>query len=192
MAFGRKHRLCEILDFARAVWDQLRLSERVVLQWQWCRADSAQVGRDGCASDLHHLPVEGDGMSTPLPARVLVVDPYLEGSESLALLLQLCGYEVQYLRDGRSVLAACRVLRPTALIMELRLPGLDGWQVAQQIRQDEDLRDMLLIAFTACGDEQDSIRSREAGIDYHLLKPGDLDLLLALLACQPACSAWLP
>jgi two-component system CheB/CheR fusion protein len=64
--------------------------------------------------------------------------------------------------------------------------------VVRQIRQDEDLRDMLLIAFTACGDEKDSIRSREAGIDYHLLRPGDSDLLLALLACQPACAGGLP
>jgi DNA-binding response OmpR family regulator len=113
---------------------------------------------------------------------VLVVDPCPDSSQSLAQLLQLSGYEAFCLHDGRSVHAVCRVLRPTVIILELRLPGLDGWQVAQQIRQDEDLRDMLLIAFTACGDAQDRIRSRESGIDYYLLKPGDPELLLDLLA----------
>jgi two-component system CheB/CheR fusion protein len=131
-------------------------------------------------------------MSAPSPARVLVVDPCPDSSQSLAQLLQLFGYEVFCLHDGRSVQTACRIWGPTALIMELRLPDRDGWEVVRQIRQDEDLRDILLIAFTACGDEQDSIRSREAGIDYHLLKPGDSDLLLALLACQPACAGGLP
>jgi DNA-binding response OmpR family regulator len=123
---------------------------------------------------------------------VLVVDPCPDSSQSLAQLLQLYGYEAFCLHDGRSVLTACRVVRPTAVILELRLPGLDGWQVAQQIRQDQELRDMLLIAFTACGDEQDRIRSRESGIDYHLLKPGDPELLLDLLGCQPVCSGGLP
>jgi CheY-like chemotaxis protein len=131
-------------------------------------------------------------MSAPSSARVLVVDPYPESSESLAVLLRLCGHEVQYLRDGRSVLAACRVLRPTAVILELRLAGLDGWQVARQIRQDEDLRDILLIAWTTCGRKQDLARSLHAGIDYHLLKPSDPELLLALLGCQPVCSGGLP
>jgi CheY-like chemotaxis protein len=77
-----------------------------------------------------------------------VVDPYPESCESLAVLLRLCGHEVHCLHDGRSVLAACRVLRPTAVILELRLAGLDGWQVARQIGQDGDLRNILLIAWT--------------------------------------------
>jgi two-component system CheB/CheR fusion protein len=113
---------------------------------------------------------------------VLVVDPYPDSAASLALLLRLYGYEVRCLQDGRSMLAACRVLRPTAVIMELRLPGLDGWQVARQIRQDDDLRDILLIAWTTCGRKHDLARSLHAGIDYHVLKPGDPKLLLALLA----------
>jgi CheY-like chemotaxis protein len=121
-------------------------------------------------------------MSTPLPARVLVVDPCPDSCQSLAQLLQRSGYEVFCLHDGRSVYAACRIWRPTALIMELRLPDRDGGEVVRQIRQDEDLRDMLLIAFTAGGNEQDSIRSREAGIDYHLLKADDLQRLFQLLA----------
>jgi CheY-like chemotaxis protein len=104
------------------------------------------------------------------------------------VLLRLCGHEVHCLHDGRSVLAACQVLRPTAVILELRLAGLDGWQVAQQIRQDQDLRDILLIAWTTCGRKQDLARCLHAGIDYHVLKPGDPELLLALLACQPVCS----
>jgi two-component system CheB/CheR fusion protein len=131
-------------------------------------------------------------MSASSPARILVVDPYPDSGESLAVLLCLSGHKVHCLHDGRSVLAACRLLRPTAVILELRLPGLDGWQVAQQIRQDQDLRDMLLIAWTTCGREQDRIRSRQAGIDYHVLKPGDPELLLDLLACQPVCSGELP
>jgi DNA-binding response OmpR family regulator len=121
-------------------------------------------------------------MSAPSSARVLVVDPYPDSGESLAVLLRLCGHKVHCLHDGRSVLTACRVLRPAAVILELRLPGLDGWQVAQQIRQDQELRDMLLIAWTTCGREHDRIRSRQAGIDFHVLKPGDPELLLALLA----------
>jgi CheY-like chemotaxis protein len=131
-------------------------------------------------------------MAAPAPARVLVVDPYPESSESLAVLLRLCRHEVHCLHNGRSVLAACRVLRPTAVILELRLAGLDGWQVAEQIRQDPDLRDILLIAWTTCGRKQDLARSLQAGIDYLVLKPGDPEQLLDLLACQPVCSGGLP
>jgi CheY-like chemotaxis protein len=130
-------------------------------------------------------------MSVTAPARVLVVDPCPDRSQSLAQLVQLSGYEVFCLHDGRSVHAACRIWRPTALIMELCLPDRDGWEVVRQIRQDQDLRDMLLIAFTACGDEQDSIRSREAGIDYHLTAddPQRLFQLLASSMALPLCPA---
>jgi CheY-like chemotaxis protein len=113
---------------------------------------------------------------------VLVVDPCPDSCQSLAQLLQLSGYEVFCLHDGRSVHAACRIWRPTALIMELCLPDRDGWEVVRQIRQDEDLRDILLIAWTTCGREHDQMHSQQAGIDYHHLTADDPQRLLQLLA----------
>jgi two-component system CheB/CheR fusion protein len=74
-------------------------------------------------------------------------------------------------------------------VLDIGLPGMDGYQVARKLRQEEDLKGALIIANSGYGQESDRIRSREAGFDYHLVKPIDYSALLELLASSPPFSS---
>jgi CheY-like chemotaxis protein len=116
-----------------------------------------------------------------LTLRVLVVDDVEDNRESLGLLVQSWGHEVRLAHDGPSALEAFVSFRPHAVLLDIGLPGMDGWQVAQQIRR-HDSGATLLVAVTAYGQEGDRARSSAAGIDIHLVKPvkpADVRQLLA-------------
>jgi CheY-like chemotaxis protein len=106
----------------------------------------------------------------PLTLRVLVVDDVADNRESLGLLVQSWGHEVRLAHDGPSALEAFVSFRPHVVLLDIGLPGMDGWQVAQQIRR-HDGGATLLVAVTGYGQEGDRVRSRAAGIDIHLVKP---------------------
>jgi CheY-like chemotaxis protein len=113
--------------------------------------------------------------------RVLVVDDVEDNRESLGLLVHSWGHQVRLAHDGPSALEAFVTFRPHAVLLDIGLPGMDGWQVAQQIRR-HDAGATLLVAVTGYGQERDLARSRAAGIDIHLVKPvepADLRRLLA-------------
>ncbi len=93
----------------------------------------------------------------------------------------MLGHEVKTVFDGRLALDAARHHRPEVVLLDIGLPSLDGYQLAGLIRQDEHLKDAVLIAITGYGEETDRRRSLEAGFDHHLIKPIDLDALLPLL-----------
>jgi CheY-like chemotaxis protein len=114
--------------------------------------------------------------------RVLVVDDNRDNRECLGLLLQLWGYQVRLAYDGPSALEASRTFHPHAVQLDIGMPGLNGWEVARRIRQQEDSGHVLLVAVTGYATEQDQIRSLEAGFDAHLAKPADLDVLQDLLS----------
>jgi CheY-like chemotaxis protein len=116
-----------------------------------------------------------------LTLRVLVVDDVEDNRESLGLLLQSWGHEVQLAHDGPSALTAFQSFRPHAVLLDIGLPGMDGWQVAQQMRQQGGPT-VLLVAVTGYGYEPDRTRSREAGIDVHLVKPAEPAEIRRLLA----------
>jgi CheY-like chemotaxis protein len=120
-------------------------------------------------------------MSTQ-PLRVLVVDDVRDAADSLALVMKLTGHEVCAVYDGRTALRVAGPFRPDAVLLDLGLPGLDGYEVARRLRGEVGLRDALLIATTGFGQEEDRRRSREVGFDYLLLKPFDLPELERLLA----------
>src|SRR5437763_1680370 len=105
----------------------------------------------------------------PLTLRVLVVDDVEDNRESLGLLVRSWGHEVRLAHDGPSAVEAFQSFRPHAVLLDIGLPGMDGWQVAQQIRR-EDGGAALLVAVTGYGHERDRTRSRQAGIDIHLVK----------------------
>lgn len=111
---------------------------------------------------------------TPGPLRVLVVDAYADAADSLAMLLELVGHEVRVARDGSDALDAVEVFRPDLAFVELRLPGLDGYELARRLLGRAGRKRPLLVALTVCGTEQDRRQSREAGFDFHLVKPGSL------------------
>jgi CheY-like chemotaxis protein len=116
--------------------------------------------------------------------RVLVVDDNDTSAHSLALILQLEGYEVRVADDGESALGVVRTFRPEAVLSDIGLPGIDGHELARRIRQDRDLSASLklLAAVTGYAGAEARRRSREAGFDRHLVKPIDPEAILALLA----------
>ncbi len=117
--------------------------------------------------------------------RVLVVDDDVDGAGSLALLLGLWGYEARVAHDGYTAVEAARAFRPEVVLLDLGLPGgLDGFAVAERLREFDEAARTWIVVLTGRGQEEDRRRSREAGIDHHLVKPVDpLDLqrLLARL-----------
>jgi CheY-like chemotaxis protein len=105
------------------------------------------------------------------PRRILVVDDNRDQAESLALLLKLMGHEVRVCFGGQEALEAAGEFRPEVMLIDIGLPGIDGHDLARRIREQPGLRDILLIAQTGWGQEDDRSRSRAAGFDYHLVKP---------------------
>jgi CheY-like chemotaxis protein len=105
--------------------------------------------------------------------RVLVVDDNVDAADSLGMLLQLQGHDVRLVHDGLDALAAVREFRPDAILLDLGLPGIDGYEVARQLRMDVELRQPRLIALTGWGSEDDRRRALAAGFDHHLVKPVD-------------------
>src|SRR5947209_9435729 len=105
------------------------------------------------------------------PLRVLVVDDCKDMRDTLAMLLRAWGHEVRLAWDGPSALEAGRAFRPQAVLLDIGLRGMDGWEVARRLRGQDDLRPLLLVALTGYAGEQDRARCREAGFDVHLAKP---------------------
>jgi PAS domain S-box-containing protein len=123
-------------------------------------------------------PAAPDGASAPL--RVLVVDDNRDAAQGLGHLLQLRGHEVMVAYDGPAALAAAAIASPDLVLLDIGLPGMDGFAVAAQLRAAGHTR-ATLIAVTGYGREDDLRRSREAGFDHHLLKPIDFAQLQRLI-----------
>jgi signal transduction histidine kinase len=105
--------------------------------------------------------------------RVLVVDDNVDAAESTAAYLRLEGHEVKTVSDGSEALASVRVFAPHVVVLDIGLPGLDGYAVARQLRERGDTSHALLIAVTGYGQKDDRQRAVDAGFDYHFVKPTD-------------------
>ena len=114
--------------------------------------------------------------------KVLVVDDNQATATALADLLQISGFKVQAAHDGFEAIIAARELQPEFVLLDIGLPGMDGYQVAQQLRHEEGVRHARIIAITGYGEDQAKHRSKEAGFDHHLVKPVDYETLLGLIA----------
>ena len=114
--------------------------------------------------------------------RVLFVDDNVDTVTTLALLVKESGHDVRTAFDGPTVLEAALDYRPNVVLLDIGLPGLDGFEVAKRLRQQPALQNAVLVAMTGYGQESDRRRSREAGFDHHLVKPGDLGKVLQILA----------
>lgn len=119
--------------------------------------------------------------------RVVVVDDNVELALGLARLLKLLGHDVKMAHDGPSALDVARSFRPEVVLLDIGLPGLDGYQVAALLRHEESCRNARIIAITGYGHEDDRKRSREAGFDFHLVKPIEFRSLVTLLAEPIGC-----
>ena len=105
--------------------------------------------------------------------RVLVVDDNVDAAESTAAFLRLEGHEVKAVHDGLQALASLKVFDPHVVVLDIGLPGLDGYAVARQLRSRGDTSHVLLIALTGYGQKEDRSKAAEAGFDYHFVKPAD-------------------
>jgi signal transduction histidine kinase/CheY-like chemotaxis protein len=132
----------------------------------------AQIAEQRDVFDLRRLP----GL------RVLVVDDNVDAAETLAVLLESLGATVRVAHDGASALAALDTFDPSAMLLDIGMPHMDGHELARRIRLRAEHRDTLLIALTGWGQDQDVKESREAGFDHHVVKPPDVDTLLTLLS----------
>jgi PAS domain S-box-containing protein len=118
--------------------------------------------------------------------RVLVVDDNRDAADSLGVVLALHGVESRTAHDGRSALEALEDFRPSVILLDLAMPGMDGYEVAQRVRQHPRGRHVVIVALTGWGQERDRLRSQGVGIDHHLVKPVDIEALRQLLASLPA------
>jgi CheY-like chemotaxis protein len=119
-------------------------------------------------------------MATFTPRRVLLVEDCPDHRDTLRILVQLWGHEVEVAADGRQGLEKGLAWRPQVGVLDLRLPRLDGYELARRLR--EALGDSVrLIALTAYGEEADRRRALRAGFDAHMTKPADTDELARLL-----------
>ena len=113
--------------------------------------------------------------------RVLCVDDDQDSADSLAMLLELVGFDPFVYYDARAALAEVDIIRPDAAILDLRMPGMNGYEVAKKIREQPWGKSIVLVALTGWGQAEDRQRSREAGFDHHMIKPMEPEALLKLL-----------
>jgi signal transduction histidine kinase len=117
-----------------------------------------------------------------LPARrILIVDDSRDGGESLAILLKVLGGEVALAHSGRAALECVDTFRPDVVLLDIGMPGMDGYEVARRIRSNPANRSISLIALTGWGQDEDRKRSAAAGFNHHLVKPADIEQLRQLL-----------
>ncbi len=115
--------------------------------------------------------------------RILIVDDNVGAAHLLAMLLaRLNGHAIETAYDGPSALAKIKEIHPEIVLLDIGLPGMNGYQVARSIREVPDYNDVLLVALTSYGQAEDRRKSKEAGFDVHLIKPPSVDQIKEILA----------
>ncbi len=113
---------------------------------------------------------------------MLVVDDNVDAADSLAMMLQIYGHRVRTAFDGEGALSAVRAERPDAVVLDIGLPQMDGYEVARRLRAEPGGERILLIALTGYGQAGDRQKAMGVGFDHHLVKPVDPAALQRLLA----------
>jgi len=168
---------------------------RRLIEMHGGRVEAQSAGTGSGAEFIVHLPriaaapvqddsgaAGGESPSKSAGVRVLVVDDNVDSAESMALLLSLDGHDVRTAFDGPDALKVAAAFQPEAVLLDIGLPGMDGYEVAKQMRALPGLQKALMIAVTGYGQADDRARSKAAGFDHHLVKPVDPEILSALLA----------
>ncbi len=114
--------------------------------------------------------------------RILVVDDNRDAADTLGLLLEADGGEVRVVYDGRAALAMAETFQPTSVLLDLGMPGMDGYEVARRLRQDERLAGTRIVALTGWGQDADRRQTRNRGFSHHLTKPVSMEDLHRILA----------
>jgi signal transduction histidine kinase len=122
------------------------------------------------------------------PLKVLVVDDNVEVAQTVGWLLEEIGHSYELVHDGREALQAARGFGPDAILLDIGLPGMDGYAVCRELRRDDRFKNIPIIAQTGWGQDRDKALASDAGFDHHLVKPvaiDDLERLLANAASVP-------
>lgn len=123
------------------------------------------------------------------PRRVLLVDDSVDAAEAMSMLLETLGHEIRVTHDGPSALAMVDDFAPDVVILDIGLPGMDGFEVARQMRTRAVTKAALLIALTGYGAESDKQKARDAGFDHHLVKPVSFTAIETVIAASFAGDA---
>jgi signal transduction histidine kinase/DNA-binding response OmpR family regulator len=139
------------------------------------RIEAAEPAPAQPATPARSAPASGSG-------RILVVDDLAASAETLMALLEMEGFEVKIAHDGHAALKIAQEFRPEVVLLDIGLPGMNGFEVANRLRSLPECRDALLIALTGYGEAESRTRSAAAGFDFHMVKPADVNLLLTMIA----------
>jgi len=116
------------------------------------------------------------------PLRILVVDDNPDSALSMAMMLSMMGHDTRTAHDGEEALTTAEAFRPRVVLLDIGLPKLNGYEVAQRIREQDWGTSMFLVAITGWGQDEDRRRSEDVGMNRHMVKPvepGALDRMLA-------------
>lgn len=113
--------------------------------------------------------------------KILVVDDNVDAADTLQALLGMDGFDVTTAHDGLAAVAAAKAGSPDIIVMDIGMPGMDGYDAARMIRQEPGAEKILLIALTGWGESTDKNRASQAGFDHHLVKPVDYEMLIKCL-----------
>jgi two-component system CheB/CheR fusion protein len=129
-------------------------------------------------------PTTAAGVTSERRCRILVVDDNMDSAESMATLLRLDGHEVRVAYDGLAAVESALAFRPHVVLLDIGLPGLDGYEVARRLRLSNETKDIFLIALTGYGRTEDRVRALTSGFNYHIKKPvdpGELNMIIKKL-----------
>lgn len=131
-------------------------------------------------------PAVDDGMESIIsmsqrPFRIVVADDNMDAAEALAIYLGLEGHDVKMAHNGLEAVRAVQEFQADFAFLDLGMPEMDGLEAARQIRAQAGGREVILVALTGWGQEEDKRRTREAGFDHHFVKPADPAALVQLL-----------
>jgi two-component system CheB/CheR fusion protein len=113
--------------------------------------------------------------------RVLVVDDNFDAAETLVMLLEMMGHEVKMANDGQEAIEVATRERPRVVLLDIGMPGMNGYDVARALRERPETQGVVLVAMTGWGQEEDMKRTKEAGFNHHLVKPVEPSVLSKLL-----------
>ncbi len=137
---------------------------------------------DAVAPESRSEPADAkDGGMTPSCYRILVVDDNRDSALSLAMMLKIMGHDTRTAHDGEAAVQVTRSFRPDVVLLDIGLPKLNGYDACRQIRAEAWGKSMVLIALTGWGQDEDKQHSKEAGFNFHMIKPIDPDALTKLL-----------
>lgn len=136
---------------------------------------------EGAQPPLADQPLTPPQPDLPGGRKILVVDDNVDAANTLEALLGMDGFEVSTVYNGVAAVASAKTFRPDVVVMDIGMPGMDGYDAARMIRQEAGSEKMVLIALTGWGQSSDIQRASQAGFDHHLVKPVDYETLMKCL-----------